>query len=236
MKLAIRGPLISAIYINLVAFIVTVEVVMNIISFNVKFQSDSTKDGGVIAGGIYTTFLPVKYSRVVFVSFILQCALSTLHGRDSLPWVLILIDNQSCVKSLLCFLLIACGYSVIIYRTCPFGVFSYSKQNLGALTAVTFWNTTNLQFVLPDCWTNAVSIQKFLKTNAKLHDRTKSVSYMFISITCTQTMRHGSVTFTNWCGTMLMIDGQLQHSWSTEDDEVIMVILTLHTHHLISTN
>ena len=69
MKLAIRGPLISAIYINLVAFIVTVEVVMNIISFNVKFQSDSTKDGEVIAGGIYTTFLPVKYSRVVRVSF-----------------------------------------------------------------------------------------------------------------------------------------------------------------------
>ena len=83
MKLAIRGPLISAIYINLVAFIVTVEVVMNIISFNVKFQSDSTKDGGVIAGGIYTMFLPVKYSRVVFASFILQRALSTLHGRDS---------------------------------------------------------------------------------------------------------------------------------------------------------
>ena len=42
---------------------------MNIISFNVKFQSDSTKDGEVIAGGIYTTFLPVKYSRVVRVSF-----------------------------------------------------------------------------------------------------------------------------------------------------------------------
>ena len=60
---------------------------MNIVSFDVKFQSDSINDidGQVIADGIYTTFLPVKYSHVVVVSFILWHTLSTLHGRDSLP-------------------------------------------------------------------------------------------------------------------------------------------------------
>ena len=57
---------------------------MNILSFDVKFQSDSVNDGQVIAGGIYATFLPVKYLRVVVASFILRCVLSTLYGHDSL--------------------------------------------------------------------------------------------------------------------------------------------------------
>ena len=52
--------------------------VMNILSFDVKFQSDSVNNGQVIEGGIYIMFLPVKYSRVVVASFILRCALSLL--------------------------------------------------------------------------------------------------------------------------------------------------------------
>ena len=51
---------------------------MNILSFDVKFQSDSVNNGQVIEGGIYIMFLPVKYSRVVVASFILRCALSLL--------------------------------------------------------------------------------------------------------------------------------------------------------------
>ena len=57
---------------------------MNMLSFDGKFQSDSVNDEQVIAVGIYTTFLPVNYSHVVVASFILQHALSTLHGCDSL--------------------------------------------------------------------------------------------------------------------------------------------------------
>jgi len=34
----------------------------------IKFQSDNVNDGRVIAGGISTTLLPVKYSRVVVAS------------------------------------------------------------------------------------------------------------------------------------------------------------------------
>ena len=53
---------------------------MNILSFDVKFQSDSINNGRVIAGGIYTTFLPVKYSCVVVASFIMRRVLSTLQA------------------------------------------------------------------------------------------------------------------------------------------------------------
>ena len=42
---------------------------MNIVNFDVKFQSDSVNDG---RGGIYTMILPVKYSSVVVTSFILR--------------------------------------------------------------------------------------------------------------------------------------------------------------------
>ena len=58
---------------------------MNTVSFDVKFQSNSVNDGQVITGGIYTTFLPVKYSHVVVTLFILRRTLSTLHGHNSLP-------------------------------------------------------------------------------------------------------------------------------------------------------
>ena len=58
---------------------------MNIVSFDVKFQSDSVNDGRVIAGRVYTTFHPVKYTCAVVASFIMQHALPTLHGCDSLP-------------------------------------------------------------------------------------------------------------------------------------------------------
>jgi len=44
---------------------------MNTVSFDVKFQSNSVNDGRVIAGRIYTTFLPVKYSHVVVTLFII---------------------------------------------------------------------------------------------------------------------------------------------------------------------
>ena len=60
---------------------------MNILSIGIKFQSDSVNDGRVIAGGIYKTFLPVKYSRVVVAS--LYCGVRFLlymaatHYRES---------------------------------------------------------------------------------------------------------------------------------------------------------
>jgi len=60
---------------------------MNILSIGIKFQSDSVNNGQVIAGGISTTFLPVKYSLVVVVS--LYCGVHFLfymaatHYRES---------------------------------------------------------------------------------------------------------------------------------------------------------
>jgi len=61
---------------------------MNILSIGIKFQRDSVNDGRVIAGGIFTTFLPVKYSRVVVASFI-YCGMrfplymAATHYRES---------------------------------------------------------------------------------------------------------------------------------------------------------
>ena len=54
---------------------------MNIVSFGVKFQNNSVNDGQVLAGGIYTMFLPVKYSRVMVTTFLPWRMLSTLHGH-----------------------------------------------------------------------------------------------------------------------------------------------------------
>ena len=58
---------------------------MNILSIGIKFQGDSVNDGRVIAGGISTTFLPVKYSLVVVASlyygmrFLLYMAATHYH-------------------------------------------------------------------------------------------------------------------------------------------------------------
>jgi len=54
---------------------------MNMVSFNVKFQSDSINDGQTIAGGIYATSLPVKHSSVMVdrvISHHIYCGLPGL--------------------------------------------------------------------------------------------------------------------------------------------------------------
>ena len=57
---------------------------MNILSIGIKFQSDSVNDGRVIAGGISTTFLSVKYSRVVVAS--LYCGVRFLLYMVYFTW------------------------------------------------------------------------------------------------------------------------------------------------------
>ena len=62
---------------------------MNIVNFDVKFQSNSVNDGQVIAARIYTTFLPIKTMcsvRIMYsMSFKLWHVLSSLYDRGSLP-------------------------------------------------------------------------------------------------------------------------------------------------------
>ena len=48
-----------------ICFIVSVIVACDMVSFGVEFQSDTINNGRVSEAWICTTFLPVKYSRVV---------------------------------------------------------------------------------------------------------------------------------------------------------------------------
>ena len=65
---------------------------MNILSIGIKFQSNSVNDRRVIAGGISTTFLPVKYSRVVVAS--LYCGVGFLLYMAALRLTTVSLDSK----------------------------------------------------------------------------------------------------------------------------------------------
>ena len=61
-----------------ICFIVLLIVTFDMVSFGVEFQSDTVNDGRVSEGWICTTLVPVKCSRAVVTSILLQHAYSAV--------------------------------------------------------------------------------------------------------------------------------------------------------------